>query len=151
MYSSHTGKRLLLPVVLIALLVLPCASAQETTAGFQGTVKDPSGAVITGATIEVSGPQLIGTRQAQTDNGGNYRFAALPPGEYTVTVTAPGFRTYKQTGIVLAAGRLPVIDIKLEVGAVAETVVVSGVPLLVDTAQSKVAVTVEKGCTAEHP
>jgi hypothetical protein len=99
MNRSHIGKWLLLPVVLIALLILPCAFAQETTAGVQGTVRDPSGSVIGNATVEVSGPALIGIRKVQTDGAGNYRFAALPPGQYNLTVTAAGFRTFKQMGI----------------------------------------------------
>src|SRR5262245_12841372 len=92
------------PILLTALL-LPAAFAQETTAGFQGTVKDATGGVVPNATLEVSGPALIGTRKAQTDDGGNYRFAALPPGSYTMTVTAKGFRTSKQVGIDLSVGR----------------------------------------------
>jgi hypothetical protein len=78
MDRRHTGKWLLLPAVLIALMVVPSAYAQETTAGFQGTIKDPSGAVIAGATVEVSSPALIGARRVQTDAAGNYRLAALP-------------------------------------------------------------------------
>jgi outer membrane receptor protein involved in Fe transport len=127
---------------LMALFILPSAMAQETTAGFQGVVKDPSGALIPGASLEIYGPALIGTRKVNSDVAGNYRFAALPPGEYTLTVNAPGFRAYKQTGIVLAVGRLPNIDVQLTVGAVSETVVVSGAAPQVDTTQSKVAVTV---------
>src|SRR5881628_2940534 len=61
------------------------AFAQETTTGFQGTVKDSTGGVIANATAEVSGPALIGSRKVQTDATGIYRFAALPPGVYTLT------------------------------------------------------------------
>ena len=57
----------------------------------------------------------------------------MPPGNYTLTVTAPGFRTFKQVGIDLTVGRLPTLDVKLEVGAVAETVEVSGSATMVDT------------------
>ncbi|MBZ5723847.1 MAG: TonB-dependent receptor [Acidobacteriia bacterium] len=138
----YSPKGILSLAVLIALLVLPCAFAQETTAGFQGVVKDPSGASVANATVEVSGPALIGTRKQQTDDAGNYRFAALAPGEYTLTVSAAGFRTYKQSGIDLSVGRLPSIDVHLEVGVVAETVEVSGTAPMVDTTQSKVAITV---------
>src|ERR1035437_4657164 len=99
MQRPYTGKWLLLPVVLIALLVSPCVFAQETTAGLQGTVKDPSGASVASATVEISGPALIGTKKVQTDDSGSYRFAALPSGSYTLTVTVPGFRTFKQVGI----------------------------------------------------
>jgi hypothetical protein len=126
----------------MALFLSTCAFAQETTAGIQGVVRDPSGAVVPNATVEVSGPALIGTRKVQTDGAGNYRIAALAPGEYTMTVSATGFRTSKQGGIDLAVGRMPNLDVQLEVGAVAETVEVSGAAPLVDTSQSKVSVTV---------
>src|ERR1019366_6533962 len=101
MNRSYRGKWLVLPVALIALLILPCALAQETTAGIQGSVKDPSGASVVSANVEVSGTALIGTKKAQTDQVGYFRFANLPPGVYSVTVTAPGFRTFKQEAINL--------------------------------------------------
>jgi outer membrane receptor protein involved in Fe transport len=141
---TRNRKWLVLPLALIALLILPCAMAQETTAGLQGTVKDPSGGVIANATVEVYGPALIGTRKVQTDTAGDYRIVALPPGQYTLSVSAAGFRTYKQGGIDLTVGRLPSIDVTLPVGAVAESVEVTGLAPIVDTTQSKVAVTVEQ-------
>jgi hypothetical protein len=142
MERPYKGKWLLLPVVLIALLVSPSVFAQETTAGLQGTVMDPSGAAVTNATVEVSGASLIGTRKVQTDDSGTYRITQLPSGVYTLTVTVPGFRTFKQVGIDLAVGRLPNVDVKLEVGAVAETVEVSSDASAVDVTQSKVQATV---------
>ena len=144
MQRSYLGKCLLVPAVLIALLVSSSVFAQETTAGIQGVVKDPSGASVANATVEISGVSLLGNRKVKTDDAGAYRVTALPPGSYTLTVTAPGFRTFKQVGIDLAVGRLPTLDVKLEVGAVAETVEVSGSATMVDTSQSKVAVTVEQ-------
>src|SRR6185295_16750063 len=116
----------LLLLLFAAVAMLPIATAQETTTGFQGVVKDPTSAVVANATVEVYGPALIGTRKAQTNEAGIYRFAALPPGEYTMTVGAPGFRTYKQAGISLSVGRFANIDVTLVIGAVAETVEVSG-------------------------
>jgi hypothetical protein len=133
-----------LTLVLIALLVSPCVFAQEMTAGLQGTVKDPSGASVANATVEVSGPSLITPRKIKTDDAGAYRVTQLPGGVYTLSVTVPGFRTFKQVGIDLAVGRLPSIDVKLEVGAVAETVEVSSDASVVDVTQSKVQVTVSR-------
>jgi len=129
---------------LIAFLALSCAFAQETTAGLQGTVKDATGALVPGATLEITGPALLGTRKVQTDSGGNYRFAQLPPGDYALTVSAAGFATVKQPNIHLDVGRLPSVDISLEVGAATQTVEVSGAAPLVDVTTSKVAVDVEK-------
>jgi len=112
--------------------------AQETTAGLQGTVKDPSGAIIIKATVEVTSVALIGTKTAETDQAGYFRFANLPPGAYTVTVTATGFRTFKQENIDVAVGHLPTLDITMQVGTATETVEVSSAGALLDTTQSKV-------------
>jgi hypothetical protein len=94
--------------------------------------------------VEASSAALIGTRKVQTDENGKYRFNALPSGQYSLTVTASGFRTVKQSGIDLLVGRFPNIDITLEVGAVAETVEVSANATTIDMTQSKVQVSVEK-------
>src|SRR5262245_55381278 len=120
MFHRGVPKWVLLPIAFVASFVVPAAFAQETTAGIQGVVRDPSGAAITGATVEVSGPALIGTRNVQTDDVGNYRITALPPGTYAMTITAKGFRIGKINGLELATGRLPNLDIKLEVGGVSE-------------------------------
>jgi hypothetical protein len=75
MNSFSKSKRLILPllVLLIAGLVVPAVLAQETTAGLQGTVKDPSGAVVSGATVGVTSAALIGTKTVTTDAGGYFR------------------------------------------------------------------------------
>src|SRR6476659_7677828 len=138
-----SGKWLALVLALIALAVGP-ALAQETTAGIQGTVRDATGGSVAGATVEVSGPSLIGIRKVNTDDAGAYRIAALPPGVYTMVVTAKGFRTSRSGGLDLQVGRMPSLDVRLEVGAVAETVEVTGEAPLVDITQSKVSVTVSK-------
>ena len=151
MQRPYTEKWLLLPVILIALCFLHGAFAQETTAGLQGTVKDPSGASVMNATVEVSGASLIGTKRVKTGDTGEFRVTALPPGTYTVTVAAPGFRTFKQTGLDLAVGRLPTIDVKLDVGAVAETVEVSSAATIVDTTTSNVAIAVEQQALQNLP
>ena len=131
----------LLALVLASLLV-PCAFAQETTAGIQGTVKDPSGAMVAGATVELTSSALLSSKKITTDSSGTYRLAALPVGTYTMSISAAGFRSYKQGGIELTAGRLPSIDVTLVVGAVAETVEVSGAAPIVDVTRTNVAVSV---------
>ena len=127
-----------LGTLLVLSLFAISALAQETTAGLQGTVKDPSGAVVSGATIEVAGPALIGKKTATTDAGGYYRFANLPPGTYAITVTAPNFRTLKREEIDLAVGHLPNLDLTLQIGTASETVEVTGAAPIVDVTQSKV-------------
>ena len=153
MSSFSKSKRLLLPllVLLIAGLVVPAVFAQETTGGLQGTVKDPSGAVVSGATVDVTSPSLIGKKSVTTDGSGYFRFANLPPGTYTITVTAPNFRSYKQEGIGIATGHLPSIDVALQVGTASETVEVTGNAPIVDVTQSKVQTNVTEEVLANVP
>jgi len=120
----------------------PMAAAQETTADLQGYVKDQTGAAIANAETGVSGAALIGGSKKQTDQAGYFRFSYLPPGEYTLTVTAPGFRTYKQMGIRLETGKRPTVEVHLQIGAVNEVVEVSGSAPIVDVSTSKAAVSV---------
>jgi len=92
----NAEKSLLFTALAVLFLLLPGAFAQETTAGLQGTLKDTSGGVIAKATVEVTSPALIGNKKVETDQGGYFRFANLPEGTYTVTVTATGFRSYSR-------------------------------------------------------
>ena len=125
--------RLFALVVGMALLLSGvCVFAQETTGGIQGTVKDASGAVVAGAHVVVTGTNLIGSKALDTDSSGYYRFANLPPGTYTVTVSAKNFKTSKREGIAIDIGRLPTVDITLEVGTTAEVVEVTGAAPVID-------------------
>src|SRR6267378_3986278 len=109
------------------------ALAQETTGGMQGVVKDPSGAVVPNAKVVVTGASLVGSKELETDSSGYYRFANLPPGTYTIIVSANGFNTFKRGGLILEVGHLPTSDIVLEVGSAATTVEVSAAAPLIDT------------------
>jgi hypothetical protein len=108
------------------LLLVAGAVAQETTAGLQGTVKDPSGAVVSKAHVVVTGTSLVGDKATDTDGSGYYRFANLPPGTYSITVTASGFAISKRQGLVLEVGHLPSVDFALAVGGHETIVEVSG-------------------------
>ena len=127
---------LLFAVALALGLTLPvlqqAAYSQETTAGLQGTIKDPSGAVVPGATVTVTTPTLVGNKEVVTDAAGYYRFANLPPGSYTVTVKAAGFDTLKQEKIILEVGHLPSLNLALHVGTVNTVVQVTEEEPLID-------------------
>jgi hypothetical protein len=113
------------------------ALAQETTGGLQGTVKDPSGALVPHAQVVVTGSSLAGSKEAETDGSGYYRFANLPPGTYTITVTAAGFKTVKRDGLILEVGHLPSVDIALEVGTASSVVEVSSAAPQIDVTSSR--------------
>jgi len=120
-------------LVVAALLVTSAVLfAQETTAGLQGTVKDASGAVVSNVRVEVTADSLIGKKETNTDSAGYYRFANLPPGSYTVEVTAKGFKSVKRSGLVLEVGHLPTVDLSVEVGAASEVVEVTSASPVID-------------------
>ena len=116
----------------VMLLLLPATSSAQT-AEIAGVVRDSSGAVLPGVTVEASSPALIErTRVVYTDSQGQYRVIALSPGEYKVTFTLPGFNTAVRERIVLNAAFTATVDGSLSVGSVEETVTVSGQTSLVD-------------------
>jgi Carboxypeptidase regulatory-like domain len=120
-------------LVAAVLIVTSCALlAQETTGGFAGTVKDSTGAVVRDAHVEVTGAALEGNKSLNTDSTGTYHFANLPPGVYTIMVTAKGFKVTKREGLNLEVGHLPTVDLTLEIGAAAEIVEVSGQAPVID-------------------
>jgi hypothetical protein len=100
------------------------AFAQEQTVSIQGVVKDASGAVLPGATVEARNP-LAGTNTAVTNADGVYRFPALPPGKYEITATLQGFKPAKLADTVLELGRNLVIDLTLVLASVTEEVSVT--------------------------
>ncbi|MBZ5648387.1 MAG: TonB-dependent receptor [Acidobacteriia bacterium] len=146
------SKRLLLALV-ITVLIVPSMFAQvERTSSIQGTVKDPSGAVISSATVELTSTALFtGKAATSTDSSGYYRFDNLRPGSYNLTATKSGFTTYKLDGIDLAVGRAPTIDVTLKVGAASEIVEVTGQAPQIDVAQSKVQTNVTSDILADAP
>jgi hypothetical protein len=88
--------------------------------------------VVTGAHVVVKSPVLAGDKALDTDSSGYYRFANLPPGVYSIQVTAKNFKTVKREGVNLEVGHLPTLDLTLEVGTAAEVVEVTGAAPLVD-------------------
>src|SRR5260370_663602 len=98
------GKRICLDLLICALAFSMSAFAQETTGGLQGTVKDPQGAVIPGATVDVTSTALIGKKTETTDSGGYFHFEQLPPGVYSISVNAPGFAPQAKGNLELRVG-----------------------------------------------
>src|SRR3989442_1531305 len=123
--------------VLSWLLILPASvEAQQST--LSGVVKDSSSAVLPGVTIEASSPVLIEkTRTAVTDGTGQYRLPELPPGTYTVTFTLPGFSIVKREGVEVSGVGVIAINAELRVGAVSETITVTGETPIVDVQSAR--------------
>src|SRR5213592_774867 len=106
-----------------AALAPGSAYAQGVLASVTGVVKDSSGAVLPGVTVEVASPVLIEkTRSAVSDGTGQYRIVNLLPGTYEVSFALTGFSTVKREGIELSGSFVATINADLKVGAVAETI-----------------------------
>src|SRR4029434_8742608 len=122
--------RVFLFVVTWLVVVPSSAYAQATLAG---TVKDASGAVLPGVTVEAASPVLIEkVRAAVTDGTGQYRLPELPPGPYTMTFSLPGCATVRREGIELTGVAVTAINIDMRVGGLQETTTVTGETPIVD-------------------
>ena len=122
-----------LALVLAGLLLTSSAFAAEVTASLLGTIRDASGAVVTGATISLTNTQTNVTKKTQSGNDGEYSFTLVPVGQYRLMVERSGFRKYVQDGIILQVNQAAKQDISLEVGAQTEVVEVTGDVAQVDT------------------
>ena len=119
----------------LCLTLLPRATAAQGTsaASIAGVVKDTSGAVLPGVTVEAASPALIEkVRATVTDDKGEYRIIELRPGTYSVTFTLAGFATLKRDGLELPANFTATVNTELRVGGLEETITVSGETPLVD-------------------
>jgi hypothetical protein len=123
-------------LVLTWVLVLPAlAHAQSSVAGI---VRDASGAVLPGVTVEAASPALIEkARNATTDGSGQYRITDLPPGTYVLTFSLSGFTTVKREGLAISGSGVTPVNVDLRVGNLSETITVSGEAPLVDTQSTR--------------
>src|SRR3989454_11152835 len=118
-------------VAVLACLVVPTAAYAQ--ASITGVVKDTSGAVLPGVTVEASSPALIEkTRSVLTDGTGQYRIENLRPGTYSVVFTLSGFSTVRREGIELAGSFVASVNTELRVGGLQETLTVTGETPIVD-------------------
>ena len=136
MNTSH--RRVLLWAA--ALLLSASAVSAQTTGRIIGTVKDPQGAVLPGATVTVTSPALQGAQTQVTDQDGGFRFLSIPVGRYTVKVDLSGFRTTEQPDVQVGLDRTVDLQLTLQLTGVAETVNVTSISPTVDTTSTTIGV-----------
>ncbi len=138
---------------LLALLLSVTSSlkAQTATGQITGTVKDASGAVLAKAKVTVTNQSNGFTREATTNDEGNYSFPLLPVGPYTVTVTQSGFSTSKQSNIQLTVDKIARADFDLKVGDVSATVDVQAAAVTLDTETASMGQTVSQKQVTQLP
>jgi len=116
---------------ILGLLLLPAAAYAQ--ASLAGVAKDTSGAILPGVTVEASSPALIEkVRSVTTDASGQYKIVDLRPGTYTLSFSLPGFSVFKREGVELAGAGTVQINAEMKVGALEETITVSGETPVVD-------------------
>src|SRR4051812_27269071 len=126
-------RRVVLCTALLSAAVFLLPGTSNAQVAIAGVVKDTTGAVMPGVTVEASSPALIEkTRSVVTDTAGQYKIVDLSPGAYQVAFTLPGFKTVRRSGIVLEGSFTAQINAELQVGAVEESVTVTAETPAVD-------------------
>src|SRR4051812_2020576 len=132
-------------VVLLSIVVLcaavffvPGTSSAQERAAIAGAVRDSSGAVMPGVTVEASSPALIEkTRSAVTDRGGQYKIVAPPPGTYEVAFPPTGFKPVKRGNVIIEGNFTPTVNAELQVGALTEVLTVTAESPVVDVVNNQ--------------
>ncbi|MBI3264151.1 MAG: TonB-dependent receptor [Acidobacteria bacterium] len=119
-------RRFLFGLLVLAMLVPAVASAQTGNGSLRGYVNDVQGGVLPGVTVTATSPALLAPVTAVSGSDGFYRLINLAPGTYTVSAELAGFQAYKREGVLLRAGANFQVDITMTIGALAETITVSG-------------------------
>ena len=130
-------------LALVCLVLIPAAASAQ--ASISGVARDSSGAILPGVTVEAASPALIEkVRSVVTDGTGQFKVVDLRPGTYSVTFTLPGFNTFKRDGIELAGTFNATVNAEMRVGALEETITVTGEASVVDTQSTAQTVTLGK-------
>jgi len=129
-----------LGAVLLGLLLAPALTAQvsQQTGVIRGVLTDAGGSPLPGANVVAESPVLMGTRAAVTDGSGAYRLINLPPGAYTIAAALPGFKTVKQTGVIVQVGQTYQVNLQTEASTLNEEITVTGAAPTVDVQSSKI-------------
>lgn len=160
--STQTGmtpaKRSIWTTAILATLLLLMAVVQEPrsigqgiTGSITGTVTDESGAAIAGATVTVRQVETNSIRTATTSDVGTYTVTQLPPGQYSVKIDNPAFKTFQQSGITLEINQVALINARLAVGSQQETVEVTGSAPAIQTQDSSVGLVVDSQTIQNTP
>ena len=138
-------RRVLGTIVCLLLVVAAAASvtAQQFTGGVRGSVSDANG-VIPGVTVTVTNEGTNVPRETVTNEVGQYNFPALAPGTYTLRAQITGYKRYESKGLVVGTQQFITLDVKLEVGAIEESITVTGQSPIIDTSSASTGGTLDR-------
>jgi Carboxypeptidase regulatory-like domain len=143
--------RAVVSIIALVMLASVAAFAQETRSTILGTVKDQSGAVVSGATVDVTNTDTNTTTKLSTNSSGYFEAPYLLPGVYSITVTAQGFKRHVQRGYTLTVNNRQNMDITLEIGAAAESVTVTASTALLETTSGSGTASLEQRQISDLP
>jgi hypothetical protein len=138
-------------VAVLALLLTGAPTFGQTTGTLRGTVKDPSRAVIPGARVAAIQEGTNVPRATSSNEGGDYEFAVLPVGRYSLEVEAQGFKKYVQKGIDITLGHVIVVDVAMQLGETVQTVTAEASAPLVETASTQLGAVVDSRAVTQLP
>ncbi len=140
-----------LNILCITILFSLVAFAQENTGSVQGSVKDPSGAIVPGAKVTLTGSGLVRSLDAITDSQGTYLFPKVPAGTYTVTVAQTNFKTVKNEEVKVVLGFASAVDVTLTAGNISEAVTITSGGDTIDVSSSKAATNITQEFVDKTP
>ncbi|MGA8102620.1 MAG: carboxypeptidase regulatory-like domain-containing protein, partial [Candidatus Acidiferrales bacterium] len=145
--------RVFLRVSLLAVLILSAGSAimAQTTGEIQGTVKDPSGALVPGANVTATSLATAEARTAQSGKDGDFEFTEMAIGHYAVTVEAPGFKKSTIKDVEVTLGHVTLANTTLQVGGATETVTVEGQAAQVETSSTQIGAVMNDVAVSQLP
>ena len=138
-------------LTLLVCLILAMAAAGQTFGELSGEVRDPSGALIGGATVTLTNIGTNAARTTQSNDAGVYAFPALAPGNYTLKAEKTGFKSYSRPGVQIQVELRARLDIEMQVGQVTETIEVSAQAALLTSENATVGTVIENKRIVELP
>ncbi|MGB7846795.1 MAG: TonB-dependent receptor [Candidatus Acidiferrum sp.] len=144
-------ERFICALALVLLVSAVSLQAQTTNGAIQGTVTDPSGGAVAGASVTGQNMDTGLTLKTTTTDAGFYSLANLPPGRYAVTVESASMKKFSQQGVTVVTGTTVSLDIPMQVGAVSESVTVTADATQLQTATSDIGATVQSSLVANLP
>src|SRR5579883_2496430 len=138
-------------LVASGLIWLPRAGGQVLYGSLTGNVTDPSGAAVPGAHVEAVNQGTNVKRDTTTDNSGVYRFTDLQPGLYTVTVSAPAFQTFSETGVQVQANAVRRVNVQFQVATISQKIEVSASAMALQTDKADIETQISTTEVAQLP
>ena len=138
-------------VIVLACVTSVSAQVDVATATLKGSITEQAGSYVPGATITAVSTERGVSKTAVTDSSGNYQIPLLHPGKYNVTIEAEGFTKYRADGLTLTIGQVALLDVRLEVGAITNNVLVSADVPLIETERTQQSNTIDQRQIAALP